>query len=236
MSASDLLRRLAVPGGLALWLALAAGCENGSWSKSAHAGSYYAPANHSGDAVLPSSIRRVVLLPLCGGQVVPESSVTELDPVVAAALQQQNRFEIISLSRDDCIRLFGASELSSVAALPANFMATLRQEYAADAVLLVDITVFHAYRPLSIGFRAKLATVQEARLVWTFDNLFSAADPMVINSARRHVLTAGMPDTPADQSAAVLQSPSRFAAYAAETMFATLPPVSAGPNPTGANR
>jgi hypothetical protein len=109
--------------------------------------------------------------------------------------------------------------------LPANFMAVLRREYEADAVLLVDVTVFRAYRPLAIGFRAKLAMVQDVRLVWTFDNLFSAADAAVANSARQNYLKGAPRDIPADQSPMVLQSPSRFAAYAAEAMFATLPPV-----------
>jgi hypothetical protein len=215
-----------LPGSLAclllsgLALALATGCTTATASTKA-----FVPSNHSGDAVMPATVRRVVLLPLAGAGVAPPASLADLDPVVAAALQQQNRFEVIALSRDTCRRLFGSEELASVSALPPEFLAAVQHEYAADAVLFVDVTVFRAYRPLEIGFRAKLATVRDVRLVWVFDNLFSAADPAVVNSARRHVLTGGLPDIPADLSPAVVQSPSRFAAYAAEAMFATLPPV-----------
>ena len=222
--------------GLAACLALAAGCSTPAFSDSSRTGSYFAPVNHAGDPVLPAGLRRVVLLPLAGGSVAPAASLAALDPVVAAALQRQNRFEVVVVSREVCRRLFTVEELSSVELLPANFMAVLRREYAADAVILVDVTVFRAYRPLAIGFRAKLATVQDVRLVWTFDNLFSAADAAVANSARRNYLKGAPRDIPADQSPMVLQSPSRFAAYAAETMFATLPPLAPEtPVPADAN-
>jgi hypothetical protein len=48
------------------------------------------------------------------------------------------------------------------------------------------------------------------------------------------MLTGGLPDIPADLSAAVVQSPSRFTAYAAEAMFATLPPLPPAPVPAAA--
>ena len=212
---------------LTLGLLLTAGCGSLPWENSATRGKAFVPANHSGDAQVPASVRRVVLLPLAGAGVAPAASLADLDPVVAAALQQQNRFEVIAISRDTCRRLLGSEEFSSVEALPPDFMAAIRREFAADAVLFVDVTVFRAYRPLAIGFRAKLATLQDVRLVWTFDNLFSAADPAVASSARRHGQTGGLPDIPADQGLAVVQSPSRFTAYAAEAMFATLPPLPA---------
>jgi len=209
-----------------LCLVLASGCASAPAT-----GKVFVPANHVGEAVMPATVRRVVLLPLAGGGVAPPASLADLDPVVAAALQQQNRFEVVAVSRETCRRLFGAEEFSSVGALPPDFLAAVRREFGADAVLFVDVTVFRAYRPLAIGFRAKLATLSDVRLVWTFDNLFSAADPAVVNSARRHALTGGTPEIPADLSPAVMQSPSRFTAYAAEAMFATLPPVLAPGTP-----
>ncbi|MCX6943445.1 MAG: hypothetical protein NT173_01545 [Opitutales bacterium] len=236
-------RRCAGPALLTSLLALGlwAGCLTPPGDGAANPGPGFTPVNYVGDPVLPRSVRRVVLLPLAGATVAPAASLAALDPVLAAALQRQNRFEVVALPRLECLRLFSAEELSSVAALPANFMAVLRREYAADAVLLVDVTVFRAYRPLAIGLRAKLATVQEVRLVWTFDTLFSAADPAVAASARRHFLAGGRREGPADLSPAALQSPSLFAGYAVEAMFATPPPlatagspVPAGPDGAGA--
>lgn len=215
--------RLSTRGGLLLSLLLAAGCMTPPYDDPARLGPFFTPTNHSGEPTLPG-LRRVVLLPLAGGDTAPAASLTDLDPVIAKALQQQNRFETVALTRDGCRRLFGVDEISSVSALPADFMATLRREYAADGVLFVDVTAFSAYRPLALGLRAKLATVQDVRLVWTFDTIFSAADPAVANSARNYLLRGSRTDVPADLSVAVLQSPSRFAAYAADAMFSTLPP------------
>ena len=236
MSCHRAIGRVLLLVGLAGGITLATGCMNMLAGGPAQSGPFFTPTNHAGESTLPAGIRRVVLLPLAGGNVLPSTSAADLDPVVAAALQRQNRFEVVVVSREVCRRLFTVEELSSVELLPANFMAVLRREYAADAVILVDVTVFRAYRPLAIGFRAKLATVQDVRLVWTFDNLFSAADAAVANSARRNYLKGAPRDIPADQSPMVLQSPSRFAAYAAETMFATLPPLAPEtPVPADAN-
>lgn len=128
------------------------------------------------------------------------------------------------MSRDELRRRYRAEALASTSALPHDLMSRLQRDTAADAVLFVDLTTFQAYRPLVIGFRAKLATLDIARLVWTFDQVFTGNDPAVVNSVRRHFKDSNG-DMPGDFTAGVLQSPSRFGSYAAVTMFATLPPV-----------
>ena len=206
-------------------LILFAGCMTPGPFDSARQGPFFQPANHVGEASL-GGMRRVVLLPVCGGKLAPIETVTALDPVIAAALQQQHRFEIVPLSREQCRRRFHTEEFSSVAALPHDFLGILQREFAADGVIFIDITVFQPYRPIALGLRAKLATLDgTARLVWSFDNVFSADDPTVANSARAHFLDSDRGGVMADLSPGVLQSPVRFAGYAADAMFATLPPV-----------
>lgn len=207
-----------------LSLAVLAGCATPAINDPARIGPFYAPVNFNGERSL-GSIRRVVVLPLYGGALASEETVALYDPIIAEALQKQHRFEVVQLSRDDCRRKFHTSEFSSVAALPHDFMSGIKREFAADAVLFVDLTVFRPYRPIAMGFRAKLATVDATRLVWTFDDAFSTDNPAVANSARHFSLTADRGDVPADLTHGVLQSPARFVAYAAATMFATLPPV-----------
>jgi len=207
-------------------LALVAGCTHPSLLDPARQGPFFAPTNVVGAPTL-GGIRRVVLLPVCGGTLAPEEAVAAFDPIFAAALQRTNRFEVVTLSRETCREKFHAPEFSSAAALPHNFLAELRREFAADAVLFVDLTAFNAYRPLALGLRAKLAVLDPAagaQLLWSFDNLFSAADSAVANAARHHYLDADR-GVPADLSVAALLSPSRFAGYAASAMFSTLPPV-----------
>jgi hypothetical protein len=205
---------------------LFAGCVVPPVNDAARIGPFYSPRNFTGDPHLPATIRRVVLLPIAGGSVAPAESVTALDAVFTAELQRQNRFEIVTLTRADCLQRFQVEEFSSVGSLPATLMSRLQREFAADAVLFVDLTVFKPYRPLALGVRAKLATIEDpVRLVWTFDNVYAAADAAVANSARAHFLDSDGGRIPADLTPSVLQSPTRFASYVAASMFSTLPPV-----------
>jgi hypothetical protein len=181
------------------------------------------PVNYRGDSRLPADLHRVAVLPVCGGALAGPEAAAALDAVLVEELQRQMRFEVVVVSREDCRRLFGASEYSSVGALPHGFLDRLAARYAVDAVLFTDITVYRPYQPLSIGLRAKLAAVRDVRLVWAFDEVFSATDPGVQTSVRQAAHAhAGAALT--DPVPAVLQSPARFGAVAAGIMFATLPP------------
>jgi hypothetical protein len=212
----------------ALAIALAAvgllsGCAHPGIRDTARTGPFFTPSNHIGDPSL-GGIRRVVVLPLWVAADTPPESAEQLDPVVVAELQKQNRFEVVTLSRAECRVRFRAEALMSSSALPHDLLGIMHREFAADAVLFVDLTVFHAYKPLGLGFRAKLVTTQEPKLIWSFDNVFSSDDPAVANSARHHFIDRDR-SVPADLTAAALLSPSRFAEYAAHAMFTTLPPV-----------
>lgn len=216
----------------AVGLVALAGCMTPGPYDAARVGPFYVPANHAGDPHL-GAIRRVVLLPVFGGTVASSEMAAALDPVLAAALQREKRFEVVTLSRENSLRRFRAEAVSSAGALPADMLAVLRQEFAADAVMFVDLTVYRAYRPLALGLRAKLAAIDGTRLVWTFDDTFSAENPLVANAARHHFVEEDHSGVPADFTPAVLQSPTKFAAYAATAMFSTLPPVAPAILPAG---
>jgi hypothetical protein len=187
-------------------------------------GPLYVPDNHRGIVQLPPDLRRVVLLPMAGGSVASSETTMALDPIFAAALQHEDRFEVVALSREECHRALGGAEFRSTSALPHGFLAQVRELFAADAVMFLDLTVLRSHRPLALGVRAKLATTaDEVRLLWNFDDVFSADDPRVVNSARRHYLISDDWMVPVDRSDAVLQSPSRYAGYVAKATFSTLP-------------
>jgi hypothetical protein len=203
-------------------LALVGGCSTPIMQDPARVGPFFRPVNHTGEASI-TGIRRVVLMPLFAGEVAPAESALALDAVLASALQAEQRFEVVVLTREECRQLFRATELSSTSALPHDFLAVLRRQFAADAMMFVDLTVFRGYRPLGIGFRAKLASLDGGRLIWSFDNIYSTLDPTVVNGARHHFLRTAS-EVPADLSVGVLHSPTQFGAYAASSMFSTLPP------------
>ena len=208
------------------------GCMHPGYMDSARKGPHYAPTNHLGEPSL-GGIRRVVLLPVWGGGVANEEAAAALDEVVLSALQHQNRFEVVTLPREIARRKFRSAAFSSAAALPHDLLNYLVQEYAVEGVVFVDLTVYRPYPPLGIGLRAKLATTEGTRLIWTFDEVFSADDIRVANAARNHFLDLDR-RVPADMTHGVLQSPSRFTAYAAAAMFRTLPPVLPPPLPRAA--
>ncbi len=187
-------------------------------------GPAHAPVNHVGVARLPAEVRRVVLLPVSGGALVTPETAATLDPVFAAALQRRMRFEVVLVSRAWCRRYFGADEFPSTAALPHDFLARLGADHAADAVLFVDVTAYRDHRPLTLGLRAKLATVAGPRLLWSYDEILSTDDATLAEAAQAYARANARAGVPVDLSAGILQSPSRFAAFAADTVFGTLPP------------
>lgn len=215
-------RRLAPLGAAVLLLG---GCAHPSFIDPSRSGPFFYPLNHTGDAVLPADLRRVVLLPIDPGSNTTPEMAAGLDPVLAAQVQLENRFEVVPLSRDECRRRFGTESFSSVAPLPPALLPALRRDFAADGVLLVDLTAYRAYQPLLLGLRAKLVALGSVRIVWAFDNVFPADDPKVSNSARHFYLDRSPEEAPADFTLAVLQSPARFATYAAHAMWITLPPI-----------
>jgi hypothetical protein len=204
-------------------LLLAGGCMHPGRADAARTGPFYTPTNYQGDPSL-GGIRRVAVLPVWTGSVAPVETAAELDGIVALALQQQKRFEVARVPRDWAYRKFRTESFSSASALPHDLLASLRKEFAVEAVLFVDVTVYQGYRPLGLGFRSKLASIDGARLIWTFDDVFLADHAQVANAARNHFLEVDS-QVPVDMTQGVLQSPSRFAAYATAAMFATLPPV-----------
>jgi hypothetical protein len=185
---------------------------------------YFHPKNFSGDTRLPVNLHRVVLLPIYAGAIVPPEAATTLEEVFATALQKELRFEVVRFSREDCLKRFGSSNFSSVGQLPHDFLAALGRDFGAEAVLFVDITSYRAYRPLVLGVRAKLATIEQTRLLWTFDEIFSADDPGVDNSVRHFYGTTDPTGVPVNSANSALQSPTKFAAYVASATFDTLPP------------
>jgi hypothetical protein len=208
-------------------VAVLAGCAHPPRTDSSRIGPFFTPANFVGDPHL-GSIRRVVLLPVWAGPHVSPESAAALDEVFALALQKEKRFEVVQFTREQARRRYRVEALSSAGVMPHDLFATLQREFEADAVLFVDLTALEAYKPLALALRSKLAAIDGSRLVWSFDNVFSAEDPALANSARRFFLDRET-GVPADLTLSVLQSPRQLATYAAAAMFSTLPPVAPAP-------
>ena len=217
------MNRLFLIGGLSAGLTLAACSNDVDKGPQYPHGAGFVPRNvYRPREVL--GLRRVVLLP-------PYDSFAnadrrqDLDRDFAAELNAANHFEVIQLSRNELVALCGRDQVNSSEPLPPRLAAALRGEYAADAVMFVDITQDDPYQPITLGVRAKLVDARGGlSILWSCDTVFNAGDPAVAASARRFQLDAGRQEFPADQDgASVLLSPARFARYAANAVFGTLP-------------
>lgn len=187
-------------------------------------GPTYVPRNYFALPKMPAGVARVVLLPVAAGNLAPEEVIAVIDAALAASAIRTERFEVITLGRTDCRALLGRSEFRLAEALPPSFLADLKQRTHADAVLMVELTSLKLYQPQSLGFRARLASCLDGGVFWSFDEVLSAGDATVRNSARLEYFQQEHGNRPYDFSLAGLQSPSWFAGFVARQMFSTLPP------------
>jgi hypothetical protein len=184
----------------------------------------FKPVNYTGVVRLPDTLKRVVVLPSAGEPGVPVETLRALDPEFVADLEQQARFEVVTVRPETLFRDFGQPRFLSTEPLPADLLATLARQYGADGVLFIDVTAFSPYGDLTLGLRAKLVSVPGGTILWAFDQVYRTGNPAVADSARWFDQKRHPAIGQGDLSSTVLQSPVRFGDYAAATTFATLPP------------
>ncbi len=205
---------------------LLAGCNAGGLNKTPKypVGAGFVPRNvYKPYASL--GLRRVVVLPPYDA-LARDDRRQDLDRNFATELGAAGRFEVVPLSRNELVALCGRDQVNSTEPLPPRLLAAVRGEYAAEAVMFVDITQDDPYRPITLGVRAKLVDARGGvpATLWSCDSVFNAGNPAVANSARRFQIEEGRREFPADQDgSSVLLSPARFSRYAANATFATLP-------------
>ena len=217
------MNRLLLIGGLSASLTIAACSNDVSKGPQYPRGAGFIPRNvYRARDVL--GLRRVVLLPPYDSYADADRR-QDLDRTFDEELNTANHFEVIQISRNELVALCGRDQINSSEPLPPRLSAALRGEYAADAVMFVDITQDDPYRPITLGVRAKLVDLRGGlSILWSCDTVFNAGDPAIAASARRFQLDAGRQEFPADQDgSSVLLSPAHFARYAAYATFATLP-------------
>jgi hypothetical protein len=76
---------------------------------------------------------------------------------------------------------------------------------------------------LAVGFRAKLASIADRRILWSMDQVFTTNNSAVANAVRHYYIGGDRQGLPFDPTADSLISPMQFMAYVANTAFSTLP-------------
>ena len=227
MHASPAFPRNPFRHGLWLLLALVAtvGCKTGLFSEPV-VGVGYHPANvYTSFNQLPVSLRRVAVLPLTCDTKASELEYGRrvLEAVLSEELGKTKKFELVAVTAEQMRIWTGRPAWRAEETLPADFLKVLKEQLGCDAVLFSRLTQYRAYPPLTVGFSLKLAEVDTAEFVWAVDEIFDASEPSVVNSARRYQLSREQLPAALADSRSILNSPSGFGRYAANSVFQTLP-------------
>jgi hypothetical protein len=177
-------------------------------------------------AALPPDLRRVAVLPLAAES--PEADLPDgcaaLQPVLFDELVRTEKFEVVSVRPENLRASSGRAAWTGAEQLPKDFFSSLRREYGCDAVLFCELTVYHAYAPLAVGWRLKLADARTQKIIWAADTVFYAGQPGMARNAVKFMRQrdpAGTADENRWQSA---NSPRQFGRYTAAEIIGTLPP------------
>jgi len=192
---------------------------------------------------LPVTLKRVLVLPLAHEDSPSElsSGCEMLAPVLEAELIKTKKFEVVAASPKDIQALSGQPTWSGAEILPPDFFGSLQRVYGCDAVLFCQLSTFHAYPPLVIGWRLKLVDLTTQKIIWATDVVYDAGDPAVSKSAEayqkqqqgtskpstffRRVVTwlNREPEPATDDQWTILNSPRYFGEFTASTLLQTLP-------------
>lgn len=188
----------------------------------------FSPANiYRSKETLPADMRRVAILPIVSSSSSISDSDAALDSnseILARELGASHAFEVVQVSPDKLRRWSGRVQWKADEPFPLELMAKLREQYSCQAVLFAEMTHFHAYGPLQVGWRLKLVETRRGEIVWAADELFDSGVPEVATAAKRFAQASqNQSDSTNSGENFILSSPRRFIQYSLHALFATLP-------------
>ena len=203
--------------------ALLAGCATPARNLAGLAPEYRPENVFSYPPNLPLHLQRVAILPLACEELhanLPEGCEA-LNPVLLTELAKLKKFEVVAVNREHLRSRTGRSSWTGTEVLPAEFFDSLQRTYGCDAVLFCQLTVFHAYAPLAVGWRFKMVDTRTRQILWAADEVFDAGQQSVLRGAARYQAAALRPSEADGWS--IRNSPRQFGQYAAARLLATLP-------------
>ncbi len=202
------------------------GCASGPLAKTL-LGPAFQPANvYRLTPQLPSAVRRVAVLPtsVADEDWLAAAGRAQLEPVLYTELGKANRFELIAVSAQQLLDWTGRGSWKAEDKLPGDLLGRVRESLGCDAVLFSHLRLFHAYKPLVIGWNFKLADCRSGQILWAADEVFDAADPTVARAAERYGQSHGEEWRPwGGEAGTILSSPRRFGQYTVSALLASLP-------------
>lgn len=181
----------------------------------------FSPKNvYSADA-LPKGLHRVLFMPVKSERV-SSKELARLTDVFLSELRRSERFSVVEAAPTQ--QLIQANKDAS---LDLNQLSVLADQYDVQGILQLEVTHLRAYKPLHLGVKARLFTLdpENLQVLWALDSLFDAGQDSVALGARMHAQSYNQQVFPLSSSYTNLNVPSRFAAYVAYTIFNTLPKI-----------
>ncbi len=176
-------------------------------------------------AVLPTTVRRVAVLPVAADRhsLELQTAGETLAPLVAEELQRSGRFEVVLVTPERLSALTGLRELVMEREIPTNSLVRLKEAFACEAVLFSRVTQYRPYPPPSVGWRMKLVDCTSQAAIWAVDEVLDSGETAVQNAARRYE-TGRSPASPTlVDSRAILGTPERYARFTLNVLFNSLP-------------
>jgi hypothetical protein len=187
-------------------------------------GSGYVATNYfRAGATLPARIKSVAVLPMQVPSHVPDEALEVLEPVLQENLLRVTIAEWRFLTGEELRRVTGQRSWTPEERLPKDLMATLKDRYGCDAILFSQLTRYHPFSPVTLGWRFKLVDCSDASLLWAADETFDSGVPPIAASARRYYQKNIHSRSLSEDSRMVLQSPRYFGQYTIQALLETLP-------------
>lgn len=202
---------------------LVSGCGTRAANDPLSATPSFVPTNVFLPSPWPPEVQRVLILPAAWDG--PEQPfIDQFDEIVQIEARKTLLAEFVWIDRATLERLTGQRQWPTYEPIPGSLVRVARDEYAADALLMVDLSHFRAYAPMALGLRARLWRLDDGETFWAADHLFDAGDPHVAVGAQRYQATSRPRLAPLNAGESALQSPRRFGHYVTAATFATFPP------------
>jgi hypothetical protein len=170
-------------------------------------------------------LQRVAVLPLAANG--PGTDLSEgcglLQPALLAALVRAEKFEVVSVHPEDLRVSSGRAAWTGAEPLPKEFFDSLRREYGCDAVLFCELTVYHPYAPLAIGWRLKLADARTRKIIWAADEVFETGQPEAFWKAWQFWLNDDQLAAQESVRWRLASSPRQFGGFTAAKILSRLP-------------
>jgi hypothetical protein len=164
-------------------------------------------------------ISRVAFLEMDNETGYPEISSQVTDQLYSE-LQKQQAFSVNVISKED--PRWVKMQLEDKRSYNIDEISMIYENLNQDALLFGKVTEYSPYPHLVIGFRLKLISLKDARLLWGFEQIWDSSDNTTGDRIKKYIQTRMSSDEEALKSELMTVSTRQFLKFAAYEAASTL--------------